>query len=212
MKKALLVLFAVLMLFAFVGCDNSEIDSKVEDNGNPTEDFIETYEVMRKIASGFPRDAIMLEEGETEKRLEIDFSTKGSDGDQIVLIWFAGFMDEEDAQLLNYKATGKVVFDTVLSETKGCSTVSIEGVEVDFTYKSEDLTLDSKLRISGIITETVSESMGGKVESLIVNDVAFNDIVFSYKHDNYMPIGFSSATCDGKDVNLDILNAANFLC
>ena len=211
MKKALLVLFAVLMLFAFVGCDNTKIDSKVEEEGNPTEDFIEAYRTSRKLVSWIPY--VSVEEGETRKTLEVDMAAKDSIGKQAVLSWFISLMDMEETQLLDYEAIGKVIVDVVVSDKKQVCIAKIEDVEVNLTYENEEGSkLNSKMTINGKFTDEQGyDGFSGKVESLIVNGIAYNNLVFAFELDNYMPIGFSSATCDGKEVNLDILNAANLL-
>lgn len=211
MKKVLLSLFVVLMLFAFVGCDKDKSDEMAQT----FVDFSDTF-----------KDVFLL--GRLFREGEVDLSTEEYDATAenkntltlIVedLLWSEG--SEGTLLKVEQKEGTAVVKEEYDKETNTRKySVSAKGIIVSISYSDEEgETKVAKFSISGNYEQTYIDNLDEKGEavssfsstSVVLNGRSYKDATATI-HMGRQGSRFTSATCDGKDVNLDILNAANLL-
>lgn len=209
MKKALLVLFTVLMLFAFVSCDKDKSD----EMAHTFVDFSDTF-----------GDVFLL--GRLFREGEVDLSTEEYDATAenkntltlIVedLLWSEG--NKGTLLKVEQKEGTAVVKEEYDKETNTRKfSVSAKGIIVSISYSDDEgNTKVAKFSMSGSSEHTIVEKnekeavYSFSVTSAVLNGRTYKDVtatVFMSSQGSK----FTAATCDGKDVNLDILNAANLL-
>lgn len=212
MKKFLLALFAVLMLFAFVGCDKDKSDEMAQTFVDFTDTFGDVFLIGR-----------LFREGEVNLSTE-EYDATAENKNTLTLIvedllWSEG--SKKGTLLKVEQNEGTAVVKEEYDKKTNTNKVSIvaNGIIVSISYSDEKgQTQVAKFSMSGNYEQTYIDNWDEKEEavssfsitSVVLNGRSYKDAIATI-HMSRQGSRFTAASCDGKDVNLDILNAANLL-
>lgn len=212
MKKFLLALFAVLMLFAFVGCDKDKSDEMAQSFVDFTDTFGDVFLIGR-----------LFREGEVNLSTE-EYDATAENKNTLTLIvedllWSEG--SKKGILLKVEQNEGTAVVKEEYDKKTNTNKVSIvaNGIIVSISYSDEKgQTQVAKFSMSGNYEQTYIDNWDEKEEavssfsitSVVLNGRSYKDATATI-HMSRQGSRFTAASCDGKDVNLDILNAANLL-
>ncbi len=202
MKKFLIALLAVLLLVSFTSCDTqkkineavAEEEAKAAEAKEALISFIGTYNAAEKYDDYLYNDAC-----------DLDLSKDNSYAQILV----KRYLSNPDSFKEIKKAAGTVKVEK--SEDNYKATVTFTGVNISFSYTQGKKETTETLTLDGVIYQVfsfVDENNGTKeykVTGLKENGIEYKDIEFLQTAvDGEMT--FTTATCDGKNVDVDILD------
>ena len=207
MKKALVALFAVLMLFAVVSCDKDKSGEMAQTCVN----FMDTYNDGSDLLYVF--DKVGKSDISSETYDESSHNTLTSIVQYIT-------RNDGASNISVTEKTGTVDVKHESNEEQTSFTTSIDAksivVKVSYSnYKNEKKTAEIAVSGNFSLVQTGNDekvTTTFNLKSLVLNGKTYKDItavvVYEMSEDKAK---FTAATCDGNDVNLDIINAADLL-
>lgn len=211
MKKALLVLFTVLMLFAFVGCDKDKSDEMAQTFVDFTDTFGDVFLIGRLFRAGEVNLSTEEYDASAENKNTLTLIVED-------LLWSEG---NKGTLLKVEQKEGTAVVKEEYDKETNTNKLSFvaNGIIVSISYSNDEgETKTAKFSMSGNHEQTYIDNWDEKGEavgsfsitSVVLNGRSYKDATATI-HLGRQGLRFTAATCDGKDVNLDILNASNLL-
>ena len=182
MKKVLIILLSLLLLVSITSCNKDKSGEVIET----FEEFANAGEICLQATSLINNGNVMKEDDET-------FVPK-SDAKDLIVALDSKYKDlDYDNDLTLSNKTGKI--------TKASGVTSYTGISVDYSFPFNGATVTGTLTVDG--TYTLKED--GDI-TYITYDMTVNGTEYLVKY-SYDDIGFLSASINGKEVNVRLLNS-----
>lgn len=233
MKKTRIVVIAlaILMLFAFVGCKND----KSEEMFQATADFFETVYAGSEISRNFMTDNSTIDFSKQKFGDEVPYidsktgSTCYQDNEitQFVKKNISEAYRKDTLKITTQKGivTGifKVEKDDKNKLAKRTYALNVEDVVIEFEYENTNgEKIEKRYSASAVLTGegTITLSTAGepeamtavvKYESLTLNGKKYKPITATITGTIADEPEITAATCNGKNANIDILNASGVI-
>ncbi len=189
MKKSLLVIALVLLSLFFVSC-NKESADKSEEMVARYEKFCETYMMMSSTTGLFPK--------ETNKALrDVEISTESMKA--FLKDLNPGKEIEVTTEGLKFDG-GSIIIDG--DDKKGTATADQASFKVSYKIDTKEVS-NEEYKISLNSSKETNEKTASVSFSLTINDKVYSTITYKSEGEK-----FTSATVDGKEVNVRLLNAS----
>lgn len=215
MKKALVALFVVLMLFAFVGCANDKVEDKSEEMVQTFVNFMETASATSNVVgcnwelAGEESVDLSEQKYDDENPNLLTSIVKSVTGYETVI------EITKNAGKVSYSKEGGGSEDTMLKEV-----VSAKDIDIECTLKdSEGESKEFSIKFSIEFEREYKMNEDGKtgmmwmdIKSFTLNGNEYKPVSakveISVENKTYKIL---SAKWNGKDVNLDLLNATTLI-
>ena len=224
MRRVITILMLVLLAFCFVGCDTVNGDTV---NGDTAKDDILMDFNNSLAVSVIFRNVVTsggIEIDYKKERYESEINKDSIDTNNEKLKNAVG-MNENNGnikEIVINSASGKLKFTSEGDDKKFTDTFSVYDLKIEYSYSLQDSTSNQKngtLTISGedkIIVDNseydVDEEKGKHIEThtfkgLTINGVTYKDISFTSEYIDDKFVRYTSASVEGRDVDVRLLNA-----
>ena len=223
MRRVITILMLVLLAFCFVGCDTVNGDTVNGDTAKDDilMDFNNSLAVSVIFRNVVTSGVIKIDYEKGHHEIEIN---KDSIDTNEKLKNAVG-MNENNGnikEIVINSASGKLKFTSEGDDKKFTDTFSVYDLKIEYSYSLQDSTSNQKngtLTISGedkIIVDNseydVDEEKGKHIDThtfqgLTINGVTYKDVSFTTERMNNESSRYTSASVEGKDVDVRLLNA-----
>ena len=218
MRRVITILMLVLLAFCFVGCDTVNGDTAKDDILMDFNNSLAVSVIFRNVVTS---GVIKIDYEKGHHEIEIN---KDSIDTNEKLKNAVG-MNENNGnikEIVINSASGKLKFTSEGDDKKFTDTFSVYDLKIEYSYSLQDSTSNQKngtLTISGedkIIVDNseydVGEEKGKHIEThtfkgLKINGVTYKDVSFTTERMNNESSRYTSASVEGKDVDVRLLNA-----
>lgn len=210
MRKAIIMLLAVLMLIAFVSCDDQKVTEEMREQA--TEAFKDTYLEMLKITKKYGwRVTGEFDLSKWNSEDESDADAKEEANSLIRSFLASDGVDSEAVTDLTVEKASGVFAMKMLDNGKEWK---VTNIEISYSYKDNASAekVEKQITMNGLVAENdTDDSMTLEVSSLNSNGVEYKPITFTKVPDKTSKWGFkiSEAICGG--VKLDPDTIAKFI-
>lgn len=218
MRRVITILMLVLLAFCFVGCDTVNGDTAKDDILMDFNNSLAVSVIFRNVVTS---GVIKIDYEKGHHEIEIN---KDSIDTNEKLKNAVG-MNENNGnikEIVINSASGKLKFTSEGDDKKFTDTFSVYDLKIEYSYSLQDSTSNQKngtLTISGedkIIVDNseydVGEEKGKHIEThtfkgLKINGVTYKDVSFTSEYIDDKFVRYTSASVEGRDVDVRLLNA-----
>ena len=189
MKKTLLIMIAVLLIFSFTSCKDS------------SEEIIQTFEEYKNVQSFITNTEYVIDSNEIEREGdEVNYSVKKDDIDSYRVLSLLSHLGCDYKSITVTGASGTVV------ATNSATKLDHNFKDIVVTYTVGDDEEEKTFTMSGTFKEEITGNEENPVTSYAYSfKLNGTDYSFSYTFDSNFV--FTAAKVNGKDVNLKLVNS-----